>query len=171
MDLIDASNVSPSATIDPVTGNTVAANATNGGNMDTVMNEGEPAASTNNTGDDVAAEPFTDNTPTVYDFDTLPSDTKARISRLLSEIGHVWSVASPATPFPPQYLPDPDTHNWGHALLSAINRLAQLTRGAYKTAAVYQVIKSMKERNDVPGNMQDEGMLSCAFTVGEESAN
>ena len=65
-----------------------------------------------------------------------------------------------ATPFPVQYLPDPDCHNWGLALIFALNRLANMTRTGFKLEAIAFIIKHMKERNDVPGNTEDEGKMS-----------
>jgi hypothetical protein len=65
-----------------------------------------------------------------------------------------------ATPFPAQYLPDPDCHNWGFALISRLNNLADLTQSRHKEEAVEFIVKHMKERNDVPGNTEDESKMS-----------
>jgi hypothetical protein len=101
-----------------------------------------------------------DNAPTSHDFNELPPDTKAKITRLLSSAGAFWDVTSLATPFPAQYLPDPECHNWVFALISRLNNLADLTRSGHKEEAVEFIVKHMKERNDVPGNTEDESKMS-----------
>jgi len=85
--------------------------------------------------------------PTVFHFSTLPAHTQIPITRLRSSICHFWGLASPASAFPPQYLPDPDSHNWGFALMDSLNELAQLSRTAYMSQAVSYVIFHMKQRN------------------------
>jgi hypothetical protein len=154
MDLIDASNVPVPVTMDPITGNTISANKVGNVTEDVQMRDGE---ATNNDANDDADNFIIDNSPTSQEFSALPSDTKAKIVRLVKTIGPFWNELSPATPFPPQYLPDPDVHNWGLALLTALHRLAGLTRTDHKSDAIYYILRSMKERNDISGNSADEG--------------
>jgi len=89
--------------------------------------------------------------PTVFDFSTLPADTQIPITRFRTSICHFWGLASPASAFPPQYLPDPNSHNWGFALMDSLNELAQLSRTAYMSQAVSYVVFHMKQRNGESG--------------------
>jgi hypothetical protein len=155
MDLIDASNAPVPVTVDPITGNTLAANGGVNVTEDTQMADREAY---DNAADD-EEDYITDNASTSHDFKELPPDTKAKITRLLSSAGAFWDVASLATPFPAQYLPDPDCHRWGFALISRLNNLADLTRSGHKGEAVECIVKHMKERNDVPGNTEDESKM------------
>ena len=93
--------------------------------------------------------PTIDTTPTVYEFTILSVDDQTRIVRLINDIGQAWHIVSPASPFPYQYHPDPDTQNWGIALLSAICRLAKTTQGqiSSRDQAVQHVCRSIEERN------------------------
>ena len=172
MDLIDASNapvpitVDP-ITVDPITGNTISANETENAMEDAQM--ADPEDHTNAADDeaeDEAEDYFIDNSPTFHDFTTLPPDTKATITRLLASAGAAWEFRSMATPFPVQYLPDPDCHNWGLALISALSRLADMTRPGFKLEAIAFVIKHMKERNEVPGNTEDAGKMASKLERG-----
>ncbi|KAI4941358.1 hypothetical protein J4E91_010803 [Alternaria rosae] len=163
MDLIDASNAPVPVTVDQVTGNTVSANGTENIMEDTQMANREDRT---NAADDEAEDYYIDNSLTFHDFTTLPSDTKATITRLLASAGAYWEFRSMATPFPVQYLPDPDCHNWGLALISALNRLAGMTRTGSRFEAIAFVVKHMKERNDVPGNTEDESMAPSNLEKG-----
>jgi hypothetical protein len=157
MDLIDASNVPTSATVDPITGNTISTNEDANVTVGAQMIDGE----TLNNGVDGNTEDYIiDNAPTFQDFNTLPPEAKAKIPRLLSSISLFWDIVSPATPFPIQYLPDPECHNWGLSFITSLNRLAELTRSGNKRDAVYYATRHMKERNEIPGNTADEGNLS-----------
>ncbi|KAI4650908.1 hypothetical protein J4E93_003265 [Alternaria ventricosa] len=160
MDLIDASNAPVPITVDPITGNTISANGAENTMEDTQMADPEDHT---NAADDEAEDYDIDNSPTFIDFTTLPADTKATITRLLASAGANWLVRSMATPFPLQYLPDPDCHNWGLALISALNRLADMTRSGHRDEAIAFIIKHMKERNEVPGNTEDESKMSSNF--------
>ena len=90
-----------------------------------------------------------DTTPTVYDYTTMSTDDRARIVRLISDIGQAWNIVSPASPFPSEYHPDPDTHNWGVVLLSGLCRLAIMTQAqsSFRDQAVHYVCCSIEERN------------------------
>ncbi|KAI4635513.1 uncharacterized protein J4E87_000465 [Alternaria ethzedia] len=160
MDLIDASNAPVPITVDPITGNTISANDTGNTMEDTQMADPEDHT---NAANDEAEDYFIDNSPTFHDFATLPPDTKATITRLLASAGAAWEFRSMATPFPVQYLPDPDCHNWGLALISALSRLADMTRTGFKLEAIAFVIKHMKERNEVPGNTEDERSIATGL--------
>jgi hypothetical protein len=157
MDLIDASNVPTSATVDPITGNTISTNEDANVTAGAQMIDGEAL---NNGVDGNTEDYIIDNAPTFQYFNTLPPETKAKIPRLLLSISLVWDVISPATPFPTQYLPDPDCHNWGLSFIASLNRLAELTRSGNKLDAIYYATRHMKERNEISGNTADEGNIS-----------
>lgn len=163
MDLIDASNALVPVTVDPVTGSTISAITAGNAMEDTQMADREDHT---NAADDEAEDYYIDNSPTFHVFTTLPSDIKATTTRLLASAGASWEFRSMATPFPVQYLPDPDCHNWSLALISALNRLADMTRIGFKFEAIAFVVKHMKERNDVPGNTEDESMVSSNLEKG-----
>ncbi|CAO2647487.1 Nn.00g084090.m01.CDS01 [Neocucurbitaria sp. VM-36] len=93
--------------------------------------------------------PVVDTTPTVYDFSALSADKKGRIISLINGIGPAWQSVSAASSIPYKYHPDPDTRNWGIALLTALHRLAQMTRDelSFKEEAVTFVCDSIEERN------------------------
>jgi hypothetical protein len=146
MDLIGASNTPEPVTVNPLTGNAIAGFTTSDIDMDTSE---DTSGST--------AEPMsdsstytTDKTRTVYPFESLKPGQQDSVIRLHSEIAHAWDIASPASPFPYEYQPDPDVLNWGHAILIALSRLAQMTRlpKSLQGQAVQHVIDHIRERND-----------------------
>ncbi|KAF1850075.1 uncharacterized protein K460DRAFT_10290 [Cucurbitaria berberidis CBS 394.84] len=90
-----------------------------------------------------------DTAPTIYDYTDLSADQKARINRLILDIGQAWHIVSPASPFPYQYHPDPNTLNWGIELLATLCCLAKMTGDqlSLKNQAVHYVCHSIEERN------------------------
>ncbi|KAG9193753.1 hypothetical protein G6011_03788 [Alternaria panax] len=156
MDLFDASNAPTPVTVDPVTGNTVSANGND--NMAEKIQMGD----TEGYADEASNEEnyITDNNnPTCHDFSAPPPDAKAKIVRLLRPISPFWGDLSPATPFPIQYQEDTDVHNGGFPLITALQRLADLTRSGHKHDAIYWTLRLMKERNIIDGNTMDEGRV------------
>jgi hypothetical protein len=151
MDLIDASNEPTPITKDPLTGNTIHPAPTQA-IEDTPMDDGE--IPNNN-----LPTTILDNRPTSYDFDTSPTEIKNKIVLLRTSISAAWGLLSPASAFPMQYLPDPDTHNWGLSLLTVLNQLAQMTQGKWKNDAIWHIIRHIKERNEVHGDTEDKGKL------------
>jgi hypothetical protein len=144
MDLIDASNAPTPVTHDPITGNPIVGNTT----QDVDMNTSEDTSGS-------TAEPMSDlsthitmTTPTVYPFENLNRVQQSGIIRLSSEITNAWDVVSPATPFPYRYHPDPDVRNWGHALMTGLSRLAQMSSKGLQRQAVQHVLDHLQERNE-----------------------
>jgi hypothetical protein len=103
MDLIDASNLPIFATMDPITGNTVSANGESNITDNIQMEDGEAL---NNEADGEAENYIIDDTPTFHEFSALPSETEAKIVRLLKSIGPFWgssagcTVSNPVSPRP-----------------------------------------------------------------------
>jgi hypothetical protein len=146
MDLIDASNIPTPITVDPLTSNTIVSNPAPEVSSNAPMIDPDVDM-------DAASAPATSLTVqscTVFPFEALNYDQKGRIIRLLSDIAHAWDISSPASAFPYRYHPDPDTHNWGHALLTSMSRLAQLTQAgkSLQAQAVQHAIDHLQDRND-----------------------
>ena len=148
MDLIDASNAPEVLTVDLITGNPIVSNSTEDVSMDDTMIDPDVDMDTAEPADDSGTN-IVDRTRTVYPFEAPNRDQKSREIRLLSDITHAWDVASPASAFPYRYHPDPDTHSWGHALLTSISRLAQMTQAtkSLQAQAIQHVVGHVEERN------------------------
>ena len=107
-------------------------------------------------------------TPTIFGFiTTLSYDAQYNITLLRTSISQFWSVCSPASAFPQQYLPDPDSHNWGLALMMSLNELARSSGTAYKVQAVGYIIFHMKQRNGGYGNWKDGDISSAMVMSGD----
>ncbi|RMZ68844.1 hypothetical protein GMOD_00002720 [Pyrenophora seminiperda CCB06] len=87
-------------------------------------------------------------TPTIFEFSKLSAHDQIEVTRFRHSICGFWDLLSPSSVFPLQYLPDPDSRNWGTALMESLNKLAELTRRAYRKEAVHQVVQRMKVRNE-----------------------
>jgi hypothetical protein len=145
MDLIDASNAPEVPTVDPITGNPIVSNTAEDATMDNAMADQDVDMDTAESAGDIV-----DTTRTVYLFESMACDQKSGIIRNLSDIAHAWDIASPAAAFPYAYHPDPDTHNWGHALLTSLSRLAQMTQvtKSLQAQAIQHVVDHVQERNE-----------------------
>jgi hypothetical protein len=91
--------------------------------------------------------PITPAAPLLVDFATLSASEKGTINRIIQEIGTDWGVLSVATPFPGEYLPDPEPNTWGVELLSAIRRLVWECRREGRDKAVEWVVESIRGQN------------------------
>jgi hypothetical protein len=86
--------------------------------------------------------------PPIIPFSSLSSYDQTIIHRHTATIAAAWSLVSPASVFPGQYLPDPDSNSWGISLLDSIQRLARLAcTAALMTEAVGCVVQSVEQEN------------------------
>jgi hypothetical protein len=99
--------------------------------------------------------------PPIVLFSSLSSYEQTIIHRHTATIAAAWSLVSPASAFPGQYLPDPDPNNWGISLLDSIQRLARLAcTEALMTEAVGYAVHSVEREN--------AGMYSCIWRESGE---
>ena len=92
--------------------------------------------------------------PSLIAFASLPPEDQIKVNRITQGIAIAWGIASPATPFPAKYHPDPDPNNWGIPLLATILRLARMTGPGEKMRLAVEAVCSSVER-------ENEGMYMC----------
>jgi hypothetical protein len=148
MDLIDTSNAPTIPTVDPITGNPIVANTPQDQDVDINTSEDTSGSTAEPLSD--SSTYITDTTRTVYPFESLSRDQKSLVVRLQSEIAHAWDIISPAAVIPYEFHPDPDTHNWGSAVLMSLSTLAQMTKAkkSLQAQAIQHVLDHIQERND-----------------------
>ena len=148
MDPTDISNRSnPSTSTNPLPGNTTVTKPSNNSAADTIMAHDKVSLPPRPTPITTCNTEHRNYTLTIVGFSTLPTAMKITITRFRASISQFWDLATPASAFPPQYLPDPDSHNWDFALMNSLNKLAHLLRIVYRFQALSFAVYHMKERN------------------------